>query len=101
MKKIYITFIFCIQLSLVVAQDNATIQETQQDPNWPVLLSNLDTTQITSGILIDKITTFANLINYNTTEKNSSSSQHFNQALSELYRASDQTRLISLCNILV
>ncbi|MBF4471267.1 T9SS type A sorting domain-containing protein [Flavobacterium sp. HJJ] len=99
MKKIYITFFFCLQLSLVVAQDNATIQETQQDPNWPVLLSNLNTAQITSGILIDKITTFANLINYNTTEKNASNSKHFNQALSELYRASDQTRLISLTEL--
>ena len=65
MKKIFIAFFFCLHLSLVVAQDNATIQETVQDPNWPVLLSNLNTSQITSGILIDKVTTFAGLYTYN------------------------------------
>lgn len=95
MKKIFINIIFCLQLSQLVAQDNPTIQQTEQLPNWSVMLSGLNTSQITSGVLIDKVTTFTNLINYNTTERNYSESKHFNQALSELYRASDQTRFIS------
>lgn len=99
MKKIYILLAFCLLLSHVKAQGNATIQQTENIPNWPVMLSNLDTSQITSGVLIDKVTTFANIINYNTTESNISSNQHFLQALSELYRASDQTKFISLSEL--
>ncbi len=99
MKKIFITLIFCFQLFQVVAQDNPTIQQTEQLPNWPVMLSNLNTSQITSGVLIDKVTSFSNIINYNTTENNWSNNEHFNQALSELYRASDQTRFISLTEL--
>ncbi|CCG52270.1 Protein of unknown function precursor [Flavobacterium indicum GPTSA100-9 = DSM 17447] len=99
MKKILFTFIFCIQLSHIVAQENQTIQETENLPNWPVMLSNLNTTQITSGVLIDKVTTFANIINYNTFDSNISNSNHFAQALSELYRASDQTKFISLTEL--
>ena len=78
MKKIFITIIFCFQLSQVVAQDNPTIQQTENLPNWPVMLSNLNTAQITSGVLIDKVTSFANIINYNTTDSNISNSKHFN-----------------------
>jgi hypothetical protein len=99
MKKSFIILIFFFQLSQVVAQDSPTIQQTEQLPNWPVMLSNLNTAQITSGVLIDKVTTFANLINYNSTENNWSNKEHFNQALSELYRASDQTRFISLTEL--
>ena len=99
MKKIFITLIFCLQLSQIVAQDNPTIQQTEVTPNWPVMLSNLNTSQITSGVLIDKVTTFANIINYNTIDSNISNSKHFNQALSELYRASDQTRFIPLTEL--
>ena len=99
MKKIFITIIFCFQLSQVVAQDNPTIQQTENLPNWPVMLSNLNTAQITSGVLIDKVTSFANIINYNTTDSNISNSKHFNQALSELYRASEQTRFIPLSEL--
>ena len=99
MKKLFILLAFYLQLSHVVAQGNATIQQTENIPNWPNLLSNLDTSQITSGVLIDKVTTFANIINYNTTEINISNSSHFNQALSELYRASDQTRFVSLSEL--
>ena len=98
-KKNYIILAFCLLLSHVKAQGNATIQQTENIPNWPNLLSNLDTSQITSGVLIDKVTTFANIINYNTTEINISNRSHFNQALSELYRASDQTRFVSLSEL--
>jgi hypothetical protein len=78
MKKIFISLFFCFQLSQIVAQDNPTIQQTEVTPNWPIMLSNLNTSQITSGVLIDKVTTFANIINYNTIESNISNSKHFN-----------------------
>ncbi|MBS1571509.1 MAG: hypothetical protein JST62_03810 [Bacteroidetes bacterium] len=55
MKKLFILLAFYLQLSHVVAQGNATIQQTENIPNWPNLLSNLDTSQITSGVLIDKV----------------------------------------------
>ncbi len=99
MKKSFIILIFFFQLSQVVAQDSPTIQQTENLPNWTVMLSNLNTSQISSGVLIDKVTTFANLINYNSTENNWSNKEHFNQALSELYRASDQTRFVSLTEL--
>jgi hypothetical protein len=99
MKKIFITFIFCLQFANLMAQDNPTIQQTENLPNWPVMLSNLNTSQISSGVLIDKVTTFANIINYNSTEKNFSNGEHFTQALSELHRASDETRFISLTEL--
>ena len=99
MKKIFISLIFCFAISKTVAQDNPTIQATEEIPNWPVMLTNLNTTQITSGVLVDKVTTFSNLINYNTTESNLSGSEHFAQALSELYRASDQTRFVTLTEL--
>ena len=76
MKKIFISLIFCLAISKTVAQDNPTIQATEETPNWPVMLTNLNTTQITSGVLVDKVTTFSNLINYNTTESNLSGCEH-------------------------
>ena len=76
MKKIFISLIFCFTISKTVAQDNPTIQATEETPNWPVMLTNLNTTQITSGVLVDKVTTFSNLINYNTTESNLSGCEH-------------------------
>ena len=56
MKKIYILLAFCFLLSHVKAQGNPTIQQTENIPNWSNMLSNLDTSQITSGVLIDKVT---------------------------------------------
>lgn len=93
MKKI-ITLVCCIGSTLLMAQNNA-IQTTELAPNWALMLSNLNTTQITSGILYDKSGQFENLFSYNLTENNMSSSDKFNEAMNELYLASDQTRFIS------
>jgi hypothetical protein len=93
MKK-FITLLCCIGTSVLFAQNNSTIAATEEAPNWPVLVANLPTAQITSGVLLDKITDFSNLTNYNTAENNISSREHFTQGLSELYLASDQTRFI-------
>jgi pimeloyl-ACP methyl ester carboxylesterase len=73
----------------------STISTTEEPPNWSVMLANLPVSQITSGVLLDKVSDFSNLTNYNTLEKNLSDSKHFNQALTELYKASDQALFIS------
>ncbi|WP_165930155.1 hypothetical protein [Flavobacterium sandaracinum] len=46
-------------------------------------------------MLYDKVTPFAGLYAYNETDNNASSSPHFKQALSELYRASDKLKFES------
>lgn len=112
MKK-SITLIFCLFSALASAQISqatqaaaapiipppqnsvATLQVTDVPYNWTNMLANLPVSQITSGVLLNKITDFSNLTNFNTAEKNLSDAQHFNQALSELYKASDQSRFIS------
>lgn len=114
MKKT-ITFIFCLFSALANSQISqvsqvsqaaavvipppqnsvSTLQITDVPYNWTNMLANLPISQITSGVLLNKITDFANLTNFNTTEKNLSDAQHFNQALSELYKASDQIRFVS------
>lgn len=121
MKKLFLSLIFFLVIAKATAQittqtattsqaqiivdppppqdTSTTIQITEELPNWTFILANLNTTQITSGVLIDKITSFTNLINYNTTEKNISNNEHFTQALSELYRGSDLTRFISLSEL--
>jgi hypothetical protein len=116
MKK-FITSIFCLLSAFANAQISqssqiaaapiipppqnsvSTLQVTDVPYNWANMLGNLPTSQITSGVLLNKITDFANLTNFNTTEKNLSDTQHFNQALSELYKASDQTRFISTATL--
>jgi hypothetical protein len=67
--------IFCLAISKTVGQDNQTIQQTEQTPNWPVMLSNLNTAQITSGVLIDKVTTFSALTQFSVSSLLSSSNQ--------------------------
>lgn len=84
----------CIGSTLLMAQ-NTAIQTTEIAPNWAFMLSNLSTAQITSGVLYDKSGQFENLFSYNLTENNMSSSDKFNEAMNELYLASDQTRFIS------
>ena len=86
MKNI-ITLLLC-SLSLVIfAQKNIRAIEDFQKPNWSLLLSRLDTTQIRSGVLIDKTTSFSNLMFYNTDKHNTSSYEHFVQGIGELHNA--------------
>ncbi len=76
-------------------QNPTTIAITEILPNWNTRLTNLPISQITSGVLLDKVVDYANLTNFNTTEKNLSDSSHFKQSLSELYKASDQLLFIN------
>jgi hypothetical protein len=116
MKK-FIILVFCLSNAIAFAQvlqtsqaaivpvdppvyiPDATMQSTEQLPNWTNMIANLPNTQITSGVLLDKVFDFSNLTNYNSVEMNLSDSNHFNQALSELYKASDQTRFISTATL--
>jgi len=93
MKKTLLLLFFCCN-TLIIAQ---TIQGSidQKNINWSTSLQNLSVNQINSGILYDKITSFTNLISYNRNEYNTADYEMFNQSISELYRASDQTKFIS------
>jgi Putative serine esterase (DUF676) len=95
MKNFFISLIVCFALSQMQAQNNATAQVIVETANWPATLANLNTTQITSGVLIDKVSDFSNLMNFNVGNTNLSDDTHFKQALSELYRASDNSRFIT------
>lgn len=64
-------------------------------PNWPLMLSNLNTAQITSGILYNKVAMFSNLYDFNRGRYNVSHAEHFKQAINELYYASDQLKFMS------
>ena len=86
MKNLLISFILLF-FSKASAQNNSTISATQELPNWPALLANLPTSQVTSGILLDRIVDYSNLTNFNTTENNISGNKHFVQAMSELHKA--------------
>ena len=94
MKKI-ITLLACLFGTSLFAQNTSTINAVEEIPNWTAMLSNLPNSQVTSGVLLDKVVDYSNITNFNTIEKNVSDSNHFRQALSQLYKASDQTRFIS------
>ncbi|GEM55422.1 hypothetical protein B0A58_00525 [Flavobacterium branchiophilum NBRC 15030 = ATCC 35035] len=95
MKKIFITVLLFFAVGKITAQNGSTITAIEEHPNWPVMLANLPTAQISSGILLDKVVDFSNLTNYNTTENNISNNKHFVQALSELHQASNQSLFIN------
>jgi hypothetical protein len=64
-----------------------------QTTNWELALSQISTPSngfSSQKILLDKVTSFANLYNYNEPEHNKSNANHFKQSLSELYRASEK-----------
>lgn len=98
MKKLLLFALICSSISITKAQD---IQGTinQQSINWNTALQNLPTSQITSGILYNKVTQFSNLISYNRSDYNTANYEMFNQAISELHRASNQTLFISSASL--
>ncbi|WP_084205813.1 T9SS type A sorting domain-containing protein [Psychroserpens mesophilus] len=61
------------------------------------MLVNVNQSSVTSGIIYERVTQFANLYNFNKANySNSSDYKYFRQALNELHNASNHTRLISL-----
>ena len=93
MKKILLLIVGFYFTNLHAQLPTVQQYQTQQTSGWQTALSTLKTdSQYTSDleILYDKVTPFAGLYTYNETDNNASSAPHFKQALSELYRASDQ-----------
>ena len=91
MKNFIISFLLCFIIK-ASAQNNSTISATQELPNWSVLLANLPTGQLTSGILLDKIVDYSNLTNFNTTENNLSGNKHFIQAISDEHKTTNEIK---------
>lgn len=61
------------------------------------MLVNVNKSSVTSGIIYERVTQFANLYNFNKADySNSSDYKYFRQALNELHNASNHTRLINL-----
>lgn len=89
-KNLFI-YVLCAFTLCIFAQKNSTAIQKYQKPDWRLLLSKLYTTQIISGVLVDKTTSFANLMFYNTEKNNTSSSRYFIQSMSELHRGSNKT----------
>jgi hypothetical protein len=72
-----------------------TAQNTTQELEISIdsMLINIDKTTFTSGILYDRVTALANLKNFNQ-QTNTSNLKHFEQALNELYKASNKEKFI-------
>lgn len=86
MKKFYALPLIFLLCHVVMAQ-------TKLD----TMLVNVDQTTVTSGIIYERVTQFANLYNFNRPNyPNTSDYKYLRQGLSELHRASNKTRLISL-----
>lgn len=61
------------------------------------MLVNVNQSSVTSGIIYERVTQFANLYNFNKTNyPNTANYKYLRQALHELHKASNQTRLISI-----
>ncbi len=93
-KNLFISILCFISTILSAQEKENTAKEEWQNPNWKLMLSKLDTTQVKSGVLIDKVTSFANLLFFNTEKHNTSDKDHFIQAISELHRASNKSKFI-------
>ena len=98
MKKLFFTIstICLLSFSNIFAQQ---IQIEDTPPNWPVMLSNLNQSQISAGFLYNKTAMFTSLYNFNIGNYNTSYSDHFKQAINELHYAADQTKFISAAQL--
>jgi Putative serine esterase (DUF676) len=93
MKKILFAIGVCLLSFQSVQAQQVQLEETP--PNWSLMLSNLNQSQITSGFLYNKVAMFTNLYDFNRGNYNLSHADHFKQAINELYYASEQTKFIS------
>ena len=84
--------LFLASMKTVNAQQ-IEVQDTP--PNWDAMMSNLNTTSLTRGVLYNRVGMFANLYDFNRGVFNLSHANHFLQGINELYYASNQTNFIS------
>ena len=89
MKKILMMIGFALSTVFSSAQQ---VQLEETPPNWPVMLSNLNQTQITAGFLYNKTAMFSVLNNYNIGNYNVPHSEHFKQAFIELHKTNTNTK---------
>lgn len=91
MKK---TILFCI---LLVATKAFTQTVPANEVSLDQMLVNIDKTTVTSGVIYQRVTPFANLYSFNTnTNRNTADFKFFKQALLEMYLASNQTQFTSV-----
>ena len=95
MKKLrFLIMLLCISIT-INAQTPPTVEEykAQEKVFWQKALQKI-APQISTGILYSRVSPFSNLNNFNSTEYNTANAGLFTQALSELYRASQQTQFM-------
>lgn len=69
---------------------------SQQEPTLDDALQNVDQSTVTSGIIYERVAQFANLYNFNRHDSlNTADYAYFKQALSEMYRASNEQLFVS------
>jgi hypothetical protein len=95
MKKLLLMMCFSILLTQAYAQKESQELKTNIDE----MLVNIDKSTFTSGILYDRVTDWAGLDSFNDDAKNVSNSKHFEQALHELYKASNQQKFTYYRNL--
>lgn len=109
--KNLITFLLSCATSIIVAQvinpnvaqiaapinpqPATSISFIEEAPNWSLMTANLNLAQSLSGVLLNKITDFANLTNFNTIEKNLSGKEHFYQAMAQLFTVKSQLPFVN------
>ena len=97
MKRIFVFIsLYLLWYSNSFAQQ---VQVEETLPNWQVMLSNLNQSQITAGFLYNKTAMFTNLYDYNRGNYNLSHADHFYQSINELYYASEQTKFMSAAQL--
>ena len=62
MKKILISL--CLLVATFQSVQAQDVQVLDSPPDWTFMMSNLNSTQITSGILYNKVAMFSNLYDY-------------------------------------
>ncbi|MDC9723189.1 MAG: hypothetical protein PSN34_10550 [Urechidicola sp.] len=93
MKKITL-FYFVLFCTIVNAQMTTKLDTIQ---NVDKLIKPLNKTDFKTNILYDRVVSIAKLTDFNN-KKNESTLAHFEQALSELYRASKKSKFTSVTN---
>ncbi|WP_288954739.1 hypothetical protein [uncultured Polaribacter sp.] len=95
MKKILLVTTLLL-INLTLKSQVTTSIEVINDVD--VLIENIDKSTFTSNILYDRVVPSASLTDFNATN-NTSNLLHFEQSLSELYRASKKTKFTSVDNV--
>jgi len=85
MKKLITITSFLLFISIGYAQDATEVKIDS-------MLVNIDKSTLTSGILYERVYPWAALTTFNESAENVSSVKHFEQALHELYRASNEQK---------